>query len=578
MKILDTTRRLLANGGKKTRYIQQLGLVLTIGLLNVASAYALGTVTRSLTETTGMDLPRSFGLFAVTILGIALMEWFRAVRMTRLTEAAESNYRKITARSLLHARYTDIQTLESGDLISRVVADCRYAATNSELLINGARHVLIPVILIAVMFFVDWHLGLCYMVPLLLVLLYPKLSKASLSEIPPYRKAFAAMNAQAKDVIQNRATVKAYRLEKTAEAWVDETVEDYRKKGVRGIGKIYTANMSALVLNVLPMFGCAIMGAFLVFHGRLAMDALVVALMLASVATEELLKLPNILVNYPSGVVAGSRLFALWDLPEETGGGQTAAKPGPAIMFDRVVFRYPGQDDTEPPLLDGVSFTVRAGEKVALVGCSGCGKSTILKLITGLLHPLSGAVSVLGSAVEDWNPEALRSHMSVLQQQPFVFRGTVKENILLGNPAADEPMLEKAAQRARLLHWINQQPGGWQADTGEHGALLSGGLRQRVDLARLFIKDAPIELLDEATSALDANRQKEILEALRSGGQDKTRVMIAHRLSSVTDADRILFLHEGRIAEEGTHAELLRKRGLYYGLYTAQEKGASYEA
>ncbi len=573
MKTIATTRRLVACGDTKSRYLQQYFFVILIGILNAVSAYALGMVTQSLTLYNGQNLPQRLALFASAIAAVALLEWYRSVRMTRLAETAESNYRKITARALLKAEYQSIQKLETGDLISRVVADCRFAAANSEHLINGLRHMLIPVILVVVMFAVDWRVGLGYTIALIPVLFYPKLTKNSLSEIPPYRKAFAAMNGQAKDLIQNRVTVKAYRLQQKADVWVNEVVEDYRKKGVRGIGKIYTANFSALAINVVPMFGCAIVGALLLFRGQFAVDAFIMVMMLSSLATEELLQLPNVLVNYPSGVVAAGRLFELWDMPAETGGGETTARYRPAIAFRDVTFRYPEQDPAEAPLLDGLSFSVRKGEKVALVGQSGCGKSTALKLITGLLRPQEGSVTVLGVPVEKWNLEALRAHMSVLQQEPFVFKGSVKDNMLLGNPQADEMTLALAVDHAKLGQWIGQQPDGWHTDTGEHGALLSGGLRQRVELARLFLKDAPIELMDEATSALDSHHQKEILASLRENGADKTRVVVAHRLSTVIDSDRILFLHQGKIAEEGTHEQLLEKRGLYYGLYTAQEKG-----
>jgi len=465
-----------------------------------------------------------------------------------------------------------MQKLESGDLISRVVSDCRFAASNSSLLIDGLRNVLIPLQLIAVMFVVDWRVGLGYLLLLIPVLMYPRLTKGSLSEIPAYRKAYAAMSGQAKDLIQNRTTVKAYRLQKRADSWVDTTVEDYRKKGVRGIGKIYTVNISALAINVLPLFGCAIVGASLLFRGQLSAEGFVMAVMLASVATGELLKLPNVMVNFPSGVVAADRLFEIWDLPAETAGTVTQGEPGAAVEFENVTFRYPGQDEADAPLLDSLSFSVRPGEKVALVGHSGCGKSTVLKLITGLYSPSAGTVRVLGEAVSDWDPEAMRAQMSVLQQNPFVFKGSIRDNILLGNPGADETALAHAVECARLSEWIGQQRDGWHTDTGEHGSLLSGGLQQRVGLARLFLKDAPIELLDEATSALDSTHQKEILCALKACREPKTRITIAHRLSSVTDSDRILFLHQGKIAEEGTHAELLRRRGLYYGLFTAQVK------
>lgn len=211
------------------------------------------------------------------------------------------------------------------------------------------------------------------------------------------------------------------------------------------------------------------------------------------------------------------------------------------------------------------------GEKIALVGQSGCGKSTVLKLITRLLIPQSGTITVLGTPIQQWDVEALRKQMSVLQQKPFVFQGTIADNVRLGMESADDMALQQAADNAMLSGWIAKQADGWQSETGEHGALLSGGLRQRVELARLFLKDAPIELLDEATSALDAKNQKEIMACLRSHSEGKTRIMIAHRLATVTDADRILFLHNGTIVEEGTHEQLLAKRSYYYHLYTAQE-------
>ena len=571
MKILATTRRLIASGDTKARYLQQFVLIVLIGFFNVFSAVMLGRVTKSLTVGDG-KLLYSVILFGTTVVLIALADWYRSVRMTRLMETAESNYRKRTARALLRARYENIQKLETGDLISRVVSDCRFAASNSGLLVDGLRNVLIPVILIAVMFWVDWRVALGYTLPFVPVFVYPRLTKNSLKDIPAYRKAFAEMNGQAKDLIQNRATVKAYRLQNKTEQWVEEAVEDYRKKGVKGIGRIYASNIPALAINVLPLFGCAITGAHLLFTGLFTADAFVTTVMLAFVATDELLKLPNVMVNFPSGVVAASRLFELWDLPPETGGAQTEAKPGPAVAFDNVTFRY-AEQDAEPPLLSGLSFTVNPGEKVALVGHSGCGKSTVLKLITGLYRPQGGTVSVLGHTVETWNLEALRGNMSVLEQDAYVFKGSLRDNVLLGNREAEDADLTLAVDHARLSQWIAQQPEGWQADTGERGSRLSGGLRQRVGLARLFLKNAPLELMDEATSALDACHQKEILQSLRDRGDGKTRIVIAHRLSSVIDSDRILFLHQGKIAEEGTHAELLRKRGLYYKLYTAQEKG-----
>ena len=165
------------------------------------------------------------------------------------------------------------------------------------------------------------------------------------------------MNGQAKDLITNRITVKAYRLQEKADGWVDEVVEDYRKKGVRGIGKIYTANISALAINVLPMFGCAIVGALLLFRGSFSVDSFIMAMMLASVSTEELLRLPNILVNFPSGVIAADRLFELWDLPKETGGTETVspARPGRRVSGRNVPLSRAGRGGA-PRFWTGCAF------------------------------------------------------------------------------------------------------------------------------------------------------------------------------------------------------------------------------
>ena len=190
MNIVGNTRRLISCGDTKTHYLLQLVLVFLIGLLNVASAYALGLVTKSLTAEDGQHLAYRFLLFAASMVLIAVLEWYRSVRMTRLRETAESNYRKITARALMHADYVNIRKLETGDLISRVVTDCRFAASNSEFLISGIRNVLIPVILIMVMFLVDWRVGLGYTLPLIRCCLSEAVQKLTVRNPPPAQGVF----------------------------------------------------------------------------------------------------------------------------------------------------------------------------------------------------------------------------------------------------------------------------------------------------------------------------------------------------------------------------------------------------
>lgn len=264
---------------------------------------------------------------------------------------------------------------------------------------------------------------------------------------------------------------------------------------------------------------------------------------------------------------------AVLTAPTMTAGAGTLPDPAtpPRITFDDVSFGY---GDTR--VLDGVSFTLEPGATTAIVGPSGSGKSTILGLIAGLHEPAAGRVLIDGVDAASLDAESRRAAVSVVFQQPYLFHGTIRENVLAGDPAADADEFARATALARVDELTERLPDGAATRVGEAGTALSGGERQRVSIARALLKKAPVLLVDEATSALDNENEAAIVDALTADLRPRTKVIVAHRLASIRHADRVLFLDEGRIVEDGTIDELLAAGGRFEEFWRRQRDAADW--
>lgn len=328
-----------------------------------------------------------------------------------------------------------------------------------------------------------------------------------------------------------------------------------------------------LTLTVQALFtALLVLGTYLALGGNIGVAEVLTILVLAARCADPLLSLSDIGGKLRAARAELDRLDTVLrtePLPEPR---EPVRPEGNDVEFDSVTFQH-----GDRTVVDGVSLSVPSGQRLAVVGPSGAGKSTLLQLLARFYDVEAGAVRIGGVDVRSIDTEVLMSQIAIVFQNVYLFDGTIEENVRLGRPDASDAEVRAAASAARLDEVVDRLPGGWETNVGEGGALLSGGERQRVSIARALLKDAPIVLLDEVTSALDPVNEAAVHEGIERLMAGRTVVMVAHRMRTVQRADRVVFLEGGRVVEEGSHDELLRRGGRYADFWNIAMAPASSE-
>ncbi|PZF91631.1 ABC transporter ATP-binding protein [Micromonospora endophytica] len=416
-----------------------------------------------------------------------------------------------------------------------------------------------PLTIIAVMTVSNWQLGLAALVaaPIVVIIKIWTARSMAVNDADNARRSNES-SARVIEFLQAQPVLRAGGRSRERFSLLDDALQDVERSSRRQTLSVLPGAVGMTLIVQAIFTAVLVLGTYLALGGDIGVAEFLTILVLAARSAEPLLSLSDISGKLRSARAELERLDKVLrtePLPE-------AAEPILPkrfdLEFDSVGFRH-----GDHVVFDGLSLSVPQGQRLAVVGPSGAGKTTLLQLVARFYDVGAGAVRVGGVDVRDVDPEVLMAQSAIVFQDVYLFDGTIEENVRLGRPDADEAEVRAAATAARLDEVVERLPGGWDANVGEGGALLSGGERQRVSIARALLKNASIVLLDEVTSALDPVNETAVHEGIERLMAGRTVVMVAHRMRTVQRADRVVFVSDGRIVEEGTHDELLRRGGRY---------------
>ncbi len=548
------------------------GCAIIAGLLELAFPMAVNSFIDDLLPGSkwGLILWASVGLVALYALNTVLMYivnyWGHMLGINIETDMRRKLFSHIQKLSF---RFFD--NTKTGHLVGRLSNDMNMIG---EMAHHGPEDLFIAIMTLtgsfALMLAINWKLAVMtfIIVPAIIwVVVYfnGKMTKA----IHQLFGDIGDFNARIEDNVGGIRVVKAFSNESFEETRFAENNGRFRLTKLMSYKLIAkNGSISYMMMRFVTLF-VMVCGTWFVIKGQLTYGQFVGFLLLTNVFFRPIEKINAIVESYPQGLAGFKRYTELMDTAPDVADAPNAAELGAFnsdIEFDQVSFGYEG----EKKVLQNVSLTVRKGETIAFVGPSGAGKTTLCSLLPRFYEIDSGAIRIDGVEIREVTQESLRRQIGIVQQDVFLFNGTIRENILYGKLDATEEEIWEAARRARLNEFIQAQEHGLETVIGERGVKLSGGQKQRLAIARMFLKNPPILILDEATSALDTETELVIQQSLSELSQGRTTLVIAHRLATIKDADRIVVVTEEGITEQGRHRELVAAGGVYSRLHQAQ--------
>lgn len=507
------------------------------------------------------------GLYVIKMLLNRFIQYYGHVMGVRMQRQMRSDMFDTLQR--LPFSYYDNH--ETGKIMTRLTSDLFEV---SELAHHGPENILISTISILVSFVylctIDWVLTLIVFicVPVLL-LVSGKLRIQQKAAFRERRAATGQINADIESSITgirvtkafNNADVEKEKFEKGNEAFASAS-----KKAYAALARFHSTNTFITeVFNVVVL----IAGGLFLYNGKIGLGDYSAFIVSVNLFISPVTTLINFTEQFQNGVTGFERFLEVMDEQPETDteGATDIGRVEGHIELKDVTYAYEGNADD---VLEHVNLDIEAGKKYALIGSSGGGKTTICHLIPRFYDVTGGAVCIDGKDIRTVTMESLRRNIGIVQQDVFLFNTSIKDNILYGNPGATDEQVIEAAKRANIHDYVMSLPEGYDTVIGERGVRLSGGQKQRLSIARVFLKDPPLLILDEATSALDNTTEILIQGALDELCKGRTTLVVAHRLSTIKNADRIAVIDNGRVAELGTHEELIEKNGIYTELYNLQ--------
>ena len=568
-----TLKNVLSMVGK---YKPLLIVTILLSLLYVAASLYIpilaGKVIDVIADENGIDFKvilQDLVLIGISAAVAALSQWLMSIVNNAITYRTVHDLREKSFKKLMKLPISFIDSNPQGEIVSRIIAD---TDTFADGLLMGFTQLFTGVATIAGT--IVFMLTMSYFITLAVVILTPIslfaakfIATRTYSMFKKQSECRAEQTAYIDEMIQNQKTVKAFGYEKRSEVKFDSINEKLKGASLKATFYSSLTNPVTRFVNSIVYMAVVLLGAVFVIRDSLSVGMLVSFLSYANQYTKPFNEISGVVTELQNALACAQRVFDLLSEPEMTKYGEKLPeKKRGEVVFNDVSFSY----TQDKKLIENFNLKVIPGQKIAIVGPTGCGKTTLINLLMRFYDVDSGSIVVDGVNINDMPREALRGSFGMVLQETWLKSGTVKENLKMGKPdATDEEMIEKA-KLTRAHSFIKRLPEGYDTLIGESGGSLSEGQKQLLCITRVMLMDPPMLILDEATSSIDTRTEMKIQQAFDILMKGKTAFVVAHRLSTIQNADKILVMKDGKIIETGTHDELLSKNGFYSKLFNSQ--------